>query len=489
MHALRLILVALVIALITVASYGLFGSHSDQRKLARLQDDLTREKILLPISEIVPPASAEALEKGRQFLAFTEEFATIDKTSPAVTGLQSVRLTSPGKAAPTAREPSPAFYDTDAKNPKSWPELRAQLQPGLPLLTEARRRLSQPITPPYDHTTSKNVNSFGQINKLAAWLKTAALLSLQEDNIPEAINLLSDLQQVASFIGQPKSGIHVVLSIGLWSFGCRDVFWEILQEPSLTEADLVRLNAIAMQGDFFQDVILSQEMHLASAPYLYAEFKKTPYMPTAWAFTDSPSGLLGSKPVMQIRNAAWPLLWYNGDLTRRLQLEGARVEKIRSSLPVKNWQAFIAANPDTSLPVSDYDLWRFPLASSFSETFLGRSLAGSAFRMETSRQSIITAIALRRYRLAHSHYPDSLDKLVPDYLATLPQDYYGMQPLQYRPVEGDQFLLYSVGENGLDDGGDSASKEDPTKPSMNSGRDIVWPQAEISATPASTGRP
>lgn len=62
------------------------------------------------------------------------------------------------------------------------------------------------------------------------------------------------------------------------------------------------------------------------------------------------------------------------------------------------------------------------------------------------------AIALERYRLAHSNYPDSLDALAPQFMEKVPNDVIGGEPLHYRRTDN-SFILYSVGWNGQDDGG------------------------------------
>ena len=59
-------------------------------------------------------------------------------------------------------------------------------------------------------------------------------------------------------------------------------------------------------------------------------------------------------------------------------------------------------------------------------------------------------------KLAHGQYPEQLSQLIPDYLAAVPADPVDGKPLRYRRSEGGTFLLYSVGVNGVDDGGDPA---------------------------------
>ncbi|MGO8930637.1 MAG: hypothetical protein ACLQU3_27585 [Limisphaerales bacterium] len=64
-----------------------------------------------------------------------------------------------------------------------------------------------------------------------------------------------------------------------------------------------------------------------------------------------------------------------------------------------------------------------------------------------------TACALERFRLAHGKYPETLDALAPQFIAKVPHDPIGGQPLHYRPTDNGQFILYSVGWNEKDDGG------------------------------------
>ena len=66
------------------------------------------------------------------------------------------------------------------------------------------------------------------------------------------------------------------------------------------------------------------------------------------------------------------------------------------------------------------------------------------------------ACALERYRLAHGEYPETLDTLVPQFIEKLPHDLIGGQPLHYRRTDDGKFLLYSIGWNETDDGGQVA---------------------------------
>jgi hypothetical protein len=71
------------------------------------------------------------------------------------------------------------------------------------------------------------------------------------------------------------------------------------------------------------------------------------------------------------------------------------------------------------------------------------------------RRMAAIALAIRLYEIDHSAWPRTLDELVPDYLASMPKDPFGEQgaTFVYAP-DREEPVLYSVGENGIDDGGE-----------------------------------
>ena len=73
--------------------------------------------------------------------------------------------------------------------------------------------------------------------------------------------------------------------------------------------------------------------------------------------------------------------------------------------------------------------------------------------VQTAVDEARVACALERYRLANGHFPEILNALVPQYLKELPHDIMDGQPLRYRRTEDGQFVLYSVGSDGVDNGG------------------------------------
>ena len=82
------------------------------------------------------------------------------------------------------------------------------------------------------------------------------------------------------------------------------------------------------------------------------------------------------------------------------------------------------------------------------------------------------ACALERYHLAHSEYPETLDVLIPQFIKKIPHDIIGGEPFHYRRTDDGKFLLYSVGWNETDDGGQVILAKDGSVDRENG--DWVW---------------
>ncbi|HZJ17582.1 MAG TPA: hypothetical protein VFD27_21190 [Chthoniobacteraceae bacterium] len=88
---------------------------------------------------------------------------------------------------------------------------------------------------------------------------------------------------------------------------------------------------------------------------------------------------------------------------------------------------------------------------------------------QTNVDLTLVACALERFRLRNGEYPNELRELVPGTLSKLPRDRFDGQALRYRRTDHEQVVLYSVGGDCRDDGGDDA-------------KDVVWRSAPIEST-------
>ena len=82
-------------------------------------------------------------------------------------------------------------------------------------------------------------------------------------------------------------------------------------------------------------------------------------------------------------------------------------------------------------------------------------------KCDSLRQLAIAALAIRRHELRHHCLPRELAELQPEFLGSLPLDPFVGQPARYRLEDDGSFVLYSVGADFRDDGGEP-------------GKDLVW---------------
>lgn len=76
---------------------------------------------------------------------------------------------------------------------------------------------------------------------------------------------------------------------------------------------------------------------------------------------------------------------------------------------------------------------------------------------QAERDLLRLELALREYHESHRAYPRQLTDLVPSVLSTVPADPFSNRAMRYQP-EGDHYLLYSVGQDGIDNGGSPVPK-------------------------------
>ncbi len=98
-------------------------------------------------------------------------------------------------------------------------------------------------------------------------------------------------------------------------------------------------------------------------------------------------------------------------------------------------------------------------------------------RNQTLVNQAMVACALERHRLANGCYPKALAELMPQYLARIPADVIGGEPLKYRREDKGGFVLYSVWWNEKDDGGVTCAKSPADTSNLAKG-DWVWPYRE-----------
>lgn len=174
-----------------------------------------------------------------------------------------------------------------------------------------------------------------------------------------------------------------------------------------------------------------------------------------------------------------------------------REVEMRQASQASNWVQMRSMPGVTNAPRFESEYPHSPVQMSLNmrEIGIGMQRRGTTFlgrivETEARREIIITAIALERYRGKHGAYPESLRGLSPEFLKTPPVDFMDGQPLRFRLTGTNQFILYSVGLDCIDNGGqlpksgrealaqpfDSENPFGPPTPA-----DLVWPSPASAA--------
>lgn len=138
-----------------------------------------------------------------------------------------------------------------------------------------------------------------------------------------------------------------------------------------------------------------------------------------------------------------------------------------------HYDAMIAAAEARNWPTARDRLPPDPMRGSLLERITGSlssilipSIGGAVtqdFMVRAYRRMAALLLAIRLYELDHGQRPAALDALVPEYLAAVPRDPFDPNdgPIRYLP-DADPPLLYSFGENCVDDAGKYGSRSDGT---------------------------
>jgi hypothetical protein len=274
-----------------------------------------------------------------------------------------------------------------------------------------------------------------------------------------------------------------------------NVTWQALQSPGWTEAGLSDLQSAWSGCDLPGDLGSAFEMERALTLDFYRQIGVSRAAldrvvgqreDRDWAELSGPLPTTGFW-LHYVHLPLWRVAWIDQDAGRSLQRWETMIERQRlvragswSALPrgpqpgglgeAMPWTLLFAGRAE----LGGYDRLRYLFsAESFAIT---DSLLRKTLALQTQQQMVLTAIAVTRYRLAQGQEPADLDRLVPRYLPALPKDWMDGRALRYRLRAEGGFLLYSVGEDGKDDGGDPRPSPPEKKyRGIADGCDALWP--------------
>jgi hypothetical protein len=290
-------------------------------------------------------------------------------------------------------------------------------------------------------------------------LQLRAIAELQNNQPEKALDDVKLALQLTDKIHTEPFLISHLVRIAMLQITLQPV-WEGLAEHQWSDAQLAALDSELAKVDFLADYKLSMrgEMGMQGGMFDYLRHHPEQLYNLSGNFGGDKHLPLPGRIVIHLIPSGW--LYQN-------QLHCAR-PMVELYLPVTD------ANQQTISPskVKKVDAAVIAQTQRVSpynviERLLLPALGNAARRFAYGHASVDlarTAIALERYRLAHGEYPESLDALAPQFIAKLPHDIIGgqpsqgsgsaSQPLHYHRTSDGQFVLYSVGWNETDDGGE-----------------------------------
>ena len=348
--------------------------------------------------------------------------------------------------------------------------------------------------------TNLKLSPLTQGKKAAQRLAAATMADLHRADTAAATTNILAMQSLVHGFTHDRLLISELVRIAIAQI-TEAATWEFLQSTNATDTQLAALQRGWTNLEFIQPFENSMNIERVGGRIELARLRKTGV--ESYFDTFNELGLFGNREnswdhlKIKYKSLIWRYWWSYPDELRDLQgiqatLEAARqfltnYSFIEGDAALKRQFVTLTVNPDNS----DSDFWFTDPAKANFHYIASSSLPAferafdKVMKVETARQLAIAAIVLKRYQLKHGNYPPDLKSLVPEFVPAVPRDPVDGQPLRYRLNADGTFLLYSVGENGKDDGGSPEwEKTDETQhasPNYSNWQnahalDWVWPQ-------------
>ncbi len=488
----------LVVLVLWLALFILEENVRGRILLGRYQAELRAQGEKLTLAKLDFPRPPMDGKRTAGLLALTNQLNALRKDCPfPVDSVARLRLAAPEHAIVraqqldlgVARKPYARLSER-----ASWADLAEQAARVVDTLAKLKTVVAQPAAGvAIDYTQGMEVRlpHLNVVRDGANWLALAALNDLHHRDYAAAASNIVAIAALSRFQNNEQFTYAQLARTKAVEAGL-NMTWEALQTSGWTEEQLVSLQQAWHTSSVIDDTVSALEVervlnrdyfeqarHLAGwnklrMNLLYqTQFGSGGYSLRAF-FSDAGRSL---------QAIAWRLAWLDQDEVRFLQRWQLALDRIRDAVARRAWSAAHLSDDNFPTARHRYDGWRFLLSDCLAPNIEHTLLP--LFEFETRREMTVAAIAIERHRLRTGKLPSDLAAVVPEYLPQLPHDWMDGNPLRYHPKADGTFILYSVGADGHDDGGDPKPADRPRALSMWDGRDAVWPQpatkAEVAA--------
>lgn len=448
----------------------------------------------LDLAWVLPPPVPQEQNSAAIFL----KAASLLDTNWNVLGSNpppAMRMVAPGKAmiGPVQTE------IRDGKTTNSWEDIAsalAQENEALNLL----RQITNGSTLDFGLTYSNGVDKIqfshlAPLKRAAQGLSATAISDLHHGDAASAVKNIRAMLALSNGMSHDRLIISELVRMAITQMAL-SVSWELLQSTNVTDSQLATLQHDWSRLEFIRNEENALAMERVTGEITLAKWRGSSSELQHYFDAFDALGLPDQKEnafdkfKIRAKVFLWRYWWSYPDEIRTLKGYEVLLQTTRSA--GTNYSLLTAMNKQkTQLEsmgldkVGDEFNWFFDPAKMDMHSMLSQSIVSldrvfnKVMTVETAKQMTITAIALKRYQMKHGNFPADLTSLVPEFLSEVPRDPIDGQSLRYRQNADGTFLLYSLGEDGKDDGGD------PKRPNSESsslsfywryGRDWVWPQ-------------
>ena len=462
----RLFFVSLGLAVLAAIFYAEEDWHG-KRAWEKCKRELEAKGVVLDWEKFIPPP----VPKDQNFFKAPKMTEWFQRDAPKISITPTTFIFGPSTNELSGLSTNPVttatnLDDTIAAKYVAWSD---QFQPDFDLMREALKRPYARMDGDYSIPYQIPIPNFITVRNVAQVLAKRAkcdLLLGQPDKALQELALLHDMCHLleAAPTGKPMTLVAAMINVAVTGLyvdsiagGLQSHAW---QEPQLAalQKQLAEINLTPFVFDALQEepAAVCRDIEIAPRPKFFGLFDMTDHAkwtdkigwwlwPRGWIYQNMVNvAVLEEKPLDGFDLAT------NTVAPRKIEEASREVDKFvrRGRSPYKVLAAIVIPN-----------FTKAEQTTAHNQTLVNEGQI---------------ACALERYRLAHGEYPGTLDVLSPQFIEKIPHDIIGGQPLIYRPTPDGKFLLYSVGWNETDDGGQDIAATSPNRAIDFTKGDWVW---------------
>lgn len=462
-----------IVCLLLIALAWFFLRRSGKSELDEYLAQLRAQGEKLTLKELVGTPQFDN-EQTYRFIRAAGQL----QSSPINPGnFQLVEMTGPGRAKPAwKREIIEEFRNvrSGTNRTNTWQDFAAELQRLQDELQTIRELLKNPAPnagSDYSDVWNLPRSPFVQRRVAAQWFTGASLQSVCEGKLDAALDDIENTLAVGRLHEKDPTLVNSMVHVAIAGLAV-NAGWEALQAEGWTDQQLARLQRNFEAIDFREMI---EHGLVAERACNIAGFEKLKN-------GSSLSAAFGGRrnPINSFMAGIWRRSFAEEDELFGLQFQENALKSLRRVRSNKPWCA------ESKLLSQDMAQFESQLSGPFRFRYFYSAISipnfqkatGTCLRNETFRRLTVTAITLKRYQLRHGEPAQNLSALIPEFLKEIPLDPMDAKPLKYRLNPNGTFVLYSTGDDGIDNGGNPPASNTRYNPQWWEYNDWLWPQAE-----------